>query len=257
MNYNRSNYIQIQTVNGVNLNFADDFEIVKRNGTFYYLADEGNNRIVIFNQSWSFVSSKNISGPRSIKLHGNNFYVASRIFFFKTDLDLNIIVQLNSSNPSNYFNEVIYDSVNSVFMCPISDSNSVIQGFYYFDENLTLLYSHSLKSETPTTGHFSVQMSNGLYYSAAYGGQLKVFDNRTVIVRYQMCSSGYFTRAAIYLDRYVLASCYTEGAVKLFHINGTTTGFSFTGFFQPTSAKYTENNELIVCDKNYVHIFKL
>ena len=255
MNYNRTNFIQISSAKGLSVNYVTGIEIVKRNGTtLYYIADRNNNRILIYNESWSFVSSKSIFNPTCILNYGDYFYITSLFALFKTDLNLNILIRVNSSY---IVYGIDYDPANNVFICTKIDDLIKQKGlYYYYNENLTLLYSYSLKNETPF-GHYSIKIFNGLIYSAAYGGQLEVFNNTTVINRFQMCTSGLFTNAIIYLDRYILVSCNSDTSVKLFHINGTSTGFSFTGFFDNWDAKYTENNELIVTDRHYFYIFKL
>ena len=261
MLYNTSYSKQIRTVGAVNLWCPISFEIIKRNETFYYLTDNLNNRVVIFNANWSFVASKNMTKPRYIKLIGDYIYITADKAVFKTDLDLNIINQSTLSLSTNgAFNEITYDSTNNTYVVATADFSTISQGFYYFNENLTFLYSYSLKNETPKVGHWSIQIVNGLYYSSAYNGSLKIFNKSQLVGKHQLCDGQNegFTSANIYLNRYVLATCYNvTGQVILYHLNGTSTGFSLKKFYLPFSAKYTENNELIVTTLSYVYIYKL
>ena len=75
--------------------------IVSTNTT-YYVTDNTLNRIYILNDQWVYIGNKSFYYPMYISTIDNYLYITGKQNIWKTDKDLNVLIQYNNSSAGYY-----------------------------------------------------------------------------------------------------------------------------------------------------------
>jgi hypothetical protein len=213
--------------------------------TRYYIPDWQNNKIYILNDEYQFISQKSIYYPIGIISIGNNMYISGYANVWKTDKDLNVLLQFNKI--SGYY-DIYYNSTNSLMYITAFYSNSI----HVFDLNLNLVDTIS----TPPFNPWSISGLNNRLYAGYNDGSILVIENKQIINNFNGCGGTIAFVTSIIFDQsgYMATSCIT-GKLYLYDNILSFTGKSISTAINPISNAFDSKGRFVVVSANQISIY--
>jgi hypothetical protein len=102
------------TVTGVSMGNVG-FAISSSNPIRYFVTNYVQNKIYVFDEEWNYVSEKSsFTSVNYIIQVDNYFYITGNQNVWKTDQQLNVLIQLNSTGSTPNYRGIYYNSTNSL-----------------------------------------------------------------------------------------------------------------------------------------------
>lgn len=199
--------------------------VIKNHTSKYYAIDFTLARILVFNESWTWAWAYNDSITRlprnftyAIKYVEENFYFASRLCFYKTNLDF-VLINYHDNNAE--YRQIAYDSTSSEFYV----TSEYLGRLDVFNTNCNLLRSIFIK-ETP----YALALFNGnIFVGPGKSNKIMVKKikqlsdiNQLVNINVCQCSNGIRSITVDFMG-YMAISCFSDNLVVLYDLNGTFT----------------------------------
>ena len=144
--------------------FASKFQ----NGIAYYVADFGNDTIVMFDKDWNYDKYETYEATRNIIRLGNYLYTLLANRIDKLDFNLNVV---NSSSNLVLTRRLLYVPTCNCFYV------SNILTIDIFDINLTYLESVSLNGSSP----FALRFFNEKVYVSTYNNSVLILQDKKIV----------------------------------------------------------------------------
>ena len=211
-------------LNGNSFGYLVGFGIYSSSNTvYYYVMDDGDGKVYILNDDWSFISVKTFTNPAYMISIGSSLYMTGTYNIWKVDQDLNILINYNPTGGDPDYLGLSYNPSNGLIYV-VSYGLKEIQ---VFNMKLTLIRRFSTEPHWP----FSItESSNKLYVGTAWSGILLVYKNEKIIKQFNGCNGNNFWVESILFDQngYMAISCALSQSSKLYLYlpNGSLTGKS-------------------------------
>jgi hypothetical protein len=198
--------------------------------SYYYVSDYSYSKILILNESWSQVSSKQFGVTVTVNYLttiGNSLYVTGRPNIWKLDQNLNILIQYNATGDP-YYEGIYFNSTNNfIYIAPAN-----LYAIHVFDLNLSLNHTFSTSSYRP----WSIAGYNDQLYLGDISGSILVVVNEVIIRTFKGCNGNLVQLNYILFDQcgYLATSC-DNNELYLYHSNGT---YLSKNFNASTRTKY-------------------
>ncbi len=177
----------------------------------YYEADFSAKKIVIFNEKWQFQSYVNFSAQYFVAI-GDDIYISTDYYVFKTDKNLNIIKTSLNNGAAN--RAIHYNNQDDKIYVPASNQAKI----NIFDRNLTSLGF----IDTLTFRTFAIHSYNGTIYVGTTNGTILLIRNKTIISSFNTLFNG-AQITSLLVDNYGFIAVAGNGmsSIYLYHTNGT------------------------------------
>jgi sugar lactone lactonase YvrE len=124
--------------------------------TTYYFTDTTNGKIHIFNNEWEYIGYKSFPFPSHMITIGNNLHISGLLNLWKTDQDLNELIQYNDSTKSYYWGECNTAADNLIYV-----ASTLKESIDLFDLDLRLVKRILIPYITYSISAFGNQMYVG------------------------------------------------------------------------------------------------
>ena len=181
----------------------------------YYLTDWSTTRVVIFDQYWNYQSYKSLPLSNSFALVYVNdyFYIASDLYFYKTDTNFTLVASYNSGST---YRGLYYDSSTSLFYVCRTTSYQI----HVFTTSLSLKTTISLGTYEP----HGIQKFNRNFYVSTLNYNIVIVLQNNLIIKYyyisSLCSNIGLSALYIDLNGYMSITCQYQSYLILYDYNG-------------------------------------
>jgi DNA-binding beta-propeller fold protein YncE len=126
--------LSFKQISSTILSSAQAFAKFTPSNSYYYVSDNGLNKIFILNESWSFVPSKAFSIPAYLTAIGSSLYATGDVNIWKLDQNLSILIQYNAIGTSPFYRGIYFNSINNFIY---------VAFLFFFIFFLLILFSNS------------------------------------------------------------------------------------------------------------------
>ena len=216
--------------------------------SYYYVSDMFSNKIFIFNESWSYVTSEYFYRPAYFTTIGNSLYATGEQNIWKLDSNLNILIQYNAIGTSPLYRGIYFNSTN--------DFIYVAAYYFYainvFNLNIDLSYKISTLAYSP----FSITAFNNQLYVGTDTGTILVIENKVIKDTFTGCNGNSVLLTYILFDSCGLmaTSCYTNQS-SLYDLNGRYLKTIYPTLAYPTYIGYDSKGHFIRISKSEMNIY--
>ena len=230
------------------LSYLKGFEqVVGANTTTYYLVDM--QKILLFDEYWQFKAFKTINDTHNvIKPVGNEFFISGDNGFYKTDENINIL--LNISSIKSYYRGIYYNETSDLLYVSLSGSTFNIK---VFNRNLTLMRTISISSFVP----YSFNSYMNTLFVGTKNGSMLVLENEKIKTVYNDVCEQTSTVTSILIDKfgYMVVTCNQINMTHLYNINGIFMNISIPTAARPFNIAIDSHGRLIINTPNELDIY--
>ena len=190
--------------------------------TKYYVSDFDINQILIFNENWEFVESKQFfKSVSSMKRIGDKILVSintqSKTYLHTLDNNFNFLQNASTGLMSSYL-DFWYNELNEFIYIPSHNH----QRIDVYDQNLILLKSISVP------GYYikSINGYKNILYAGTLTGEILVIENDKITKFFKVCNKLYAYSIQFDSMGLMAVNCYYEKSIKLFTVNGVNMNWS-------------------------------
>ena len=241
---------RITSYSSYNFSYLKGFEqIVGANSTTYYLVDSSVKRILLFDEYWQFKTFKTINDTLNyIKAIGKELYISGDNGFYKTDQNINIL--LNYSNNKSFHRGIYYNETSDLLYVSLSGSAFKIR---VFNRNLTLMRTIATSNFVP----YSLNSYMNTLFVGTKNGSVLVLENETIKTVYNDVCEQTSTVSSILIDEfgYMAVTCYQINMVHLYNVNGANMNISIPTAARPFNIAIDSHGRLIINTPNELDIY--
>jgi hypothetical protein len=146
----------------------------------YYVTHHSQCKIFVFDENWNYVSNKSSFPYVNYMIPlGNYLFITGRDNIWKTDQQLNVLLQYNSTSSFPVYRGLYYNSTNNLIYVTSSGFNVI----HVFNLYLTL-------NDTISTTHspWSINENNNELYVGTLNGLMLVIVNKQIIKQFNGCN---------------------------------------------------------------------
>ena len=230
------------------------FCIVNRlSSSSYYVLDYTNSRILIYDDSWKYSNFKEFRSPSYMTQIRDYLYLTGQYGIYKTDVDLNVILQYNDTGTPAY-RGIYYDSNDSIYVAKMSTYSVLV-----FDLNLKLIDSLTTVINGSPYSPWSIQGYDNKLYIGTDSGTILVISNKKIIESFNGCngfSNLYSFVSTILFDRsgYMATSC-LNNALYLYNSNRRYMNKTLSTPSLPHQLGFDLNGSFILISQHEINIF--
>jgi hypothetical protein len=210
--------------------------------TRYYISDFWNDKIYILNDEYQYISQKTFYSPAKMITIGENMYIAGDSYVWKTNKDLNVLIQYNRIG-SRYI-DIYFNSTNSLMYVTAAYNLSI----HVFDLNLNLINTISLSNEP-----FAITGFNNRMYVGCVSNPTLVIENQQIINTFDGCD--FVTSIIFDQSGYMATSCYGERKLYLYDNNLSYTGKSISIDDGALTIAFDSKGRFVVVSSNQISIY--
>ena len=243
---NSTSRTTINTYSGMNFTYLTGFGYLIDTNTTYYALDYSANRIIIFDQNWQYLTFKSFIRPVRMVTINSALYISCQLHVYKTDKNLNISSQYNSSTDD--YRGLYYNSLNNTIY---------VAGFtkcviYVFDLNLNLVDSITNLTDNPV----SIQGYKNYIYVGTNSGLLLVIENKIIIKTFHPCVLAFLSSIQIDHFGYMVLSCHYDRKANLYYSSNVSyTNKSLTYEVNPYFINFDLNGRFVVISNYQIDIY--
>ncbi len=225
------------------------FGMSSSNPIQYYFTHYNLGEIFVFDEDWNYVSSKS-SFPNVLYMIpvGNYFYITGNSNIWKTDQQLNVLIQYNSTGSSSFYRGLYYSSTNDLIY--VASYN--LQMIHVFNLNLTLNDTISITTYAP----LSINEHNNEFYVGTTNGTILVIVNKQIIKHFNGCNQHSFLLYSILFDDFnnMATSC-SNSRLYLYNTSGTYSNKSIPTVSSPRYIGLDSKSRLVVVTKTQITLY--
>ncbi len=244
----------ITKLNGRSFSYLVGFGMLVSANTRYYVTEPYiYDKIYIFNEEWSYVDQKEFHGVKYMITIDNNFYITGSATLWKTDKDLNVMIQIEKLSPRPCYCGIYYNSTNNLVYFPDYCNKRSIE---VYNSNLLQIDTIFL----PYSPWSISSYNNHMYVGCDYGKVL-VIVNQRIIDTFDGCAGNGIRVTSLLFDQsgYMATSCIysesTEDSISLFLFkNSNYTGKSLSVAFNPKFIAFDSKGRFIVVSQRQISI---
>ena len=240
------NFIMQKAINSSDFNSFNWYN--DTNNITFYVSGNTADRILVFDENWVSIASKNLSGPAYIIFVNDTLYVSADTGIYNLDKYLNIINQYTATKSSKY-RGIYYSPIeNSIFVANFGASKVDV-----FDLDLNLNNSLNLFTYKP----FSIQgLDKQIFVGDSYNGVIILIEKKIIIKIFQACGGISTLVSSIIFDQfgYMATTCFNNYAY-LYSANGTYTSLNISTQPYPFQISFSYNGHLAIVSYYRVTIY--
>ena len=220
---------------------------MKTNQTLYYVTNYANGLIFAFDENWNNLFNKSsFASAVYIAVRDDILYISGQANIWKTDKDLNVLIQYNTVGTPYY--GIYYNSSND-FIYSAAVYSYAIQ---IFDSNLTLNYSITTLSYYPWS---IVVNNNQMFVGVMFSGIILVISDNQIINQFNGCSGNSVTVYGLIIDEInnIAAGC-SDNQMYLNSINGTYKN-AIPLAMQPRYFSFDSNSKILIVTDTEIDIY--
>ncbi len=181
----------------------------------YFVTNFNLGKIFVFDEQWNYVSEKlSFTRVAYMILVGNHFYITGDSVVWKTDEQLNKLIQYNSTGSSPLYRGLYYSSSNNLIY--VAPYNLQVIHVFNLDLRLTDTISSSPYSPWAINGY-----NNQLYVGARDNGKMLVIVNKQIIKQFDGCNGQNTWLTSILFDEFdKMATACANDQLYLYDISG-------------------------------------
>lgn len=214
--------------------------------------------ICVFDENWSYINTLAFPLPFDLCMVNSYLFLTSDKNIYRRYANLsplNSLAVRTATYPDSIPNSVRYNANTSFIYFVIEDFVTLSQNrIRVYDINWVSKPSISLPQSS-----WSIAFYGTTIFVGTYDSSILVIENNVVINTYTgLCSTSNDTITSIYIDSngYMLASCYFEAIVRLYHVDGTYLGKYFNLPLLPSTIKFDSKGRMIITTYyNEIHIY--
>ncbi len=236
------------TVTGVSSGYYG-FGMSSLNPIQYYVTNRATKTIFVFDENWNYVLNKSsfLSVVYMIP-EGNYFYITGDLNIWKTDHQLNVLLQYNSTESSPSYRGLYYSSTNDlIYVAPYS-----LQMIHVFNLNLTLNDTISI---TPYKPHSINEHNNELYVGTA-NGTILVIVNKQIINQFNGCNQQIvIIFSIIFDDNNNMATSCANNQLHLYNTSGNYLNKSIPAVSSVRYIGLDSKSRLVVLTNTHISLY--
>ena len=215
----------------------------------YYVSFWFQSKIFIFNENWSYASNKSAFNYAAYMVLINNyFYITGEYNIWKTDQQLNILRQYNSTGSMGYRGLYCNSTNDLMYVAPY-----YLQVIQVFNLNLTLTDNITISPYRPwSINGYNNQIYVGTYYNAT----ILVIDHKQIIKQFNACNGQNTNIFSILFDAYdnMVTGC-SNNQLYLYNTNGSYLSKNITTVNIPRCIQYDSKSRLVVVTSNQILLY--
>jgi hypothetical protein len=209
------NYKFNKTVKVVSYGYRG-FGMSSSNPIRYFVTNVSKGRIFVFDEEWNYISeNSSFTEVWHMISVGNNFYITGSSNLWKTDEQLNILIQYNSVSYATYRGLYYSSSNNLIYMASWG-----LRVIHVFSLNLELIDTILTAPYIPC----EVNGYNNQLYVATTNGTMLVIVNKKIINQFNRCNGQWDTwLTSILFDQFnnMATACYNYNQLYLYNSSGS------------------------------------
>jgi hypothetical protein len=236
------------TVTGVSGDYVG-FGMSSSNSIQYYVTNYMQQKIFGFDENWNYVSNKSLFPYVEYMIPvGNYFYISGYFNIWKTDRQLNVLLQYNSTGSSPGYSGLYYNSTNAL----IYVASSYFEVINVFNLNLTLNDSISITSYRP----WSINEHNNELYVGTNNGMMLVIVNKQIMKQFNGCNGQSVLLYSILFDDFnnMATSCANQ-RLYLYNTAGSYLNKSIPTDSNPMYIGLDSKSRLVVVTKTQITLY--
>jgi hypothetical protein len=224
------------------------FGMSSSNGN-HFVTQTTDGKIFVFKEDWNYVSEKSsFTSVRYMFPVENFFYITGQSNVWKTDQELNILLQYNYSTTSPAYRGLFCNLANSlIYVVPYS-----LQEIHIFNLSLTLNDTISIAPYYP----WSINGYDNRLYVGTSNGTMLVIVNKQIIQEFNSCNGQSNIVYSILFDIYYnMASSCSNRQLYLYDSNGRYLNKRITTLEYPLSIGYDTKSKLVIVSNTQIFLY--
>ncbi len=196
--------------------------------------------INVFDEDWNYVAKKSsFTNVTNIIPVDNYLYITGLSNIWKTDQELNVLIQCNSTATSYGYRGLYYNSTNYlIYVAP-----TYLNIIDVFNKNLTLNDTFSTASYYP----WSINEHNNELYVGTRNGTMLVIVNKIIINQFYGCNrQSVILLSILFDDLNNMATSCNHNQLYLYNTTGTYLNKSIRTVFNPLNFGLDSKGSLVV-----------
>jgi hypothetical protein len=207
------------TVNGAGPGYYG-FGMSTSNPIRYFVTHYVKNTIYALDDEWNYVSENSFTYPLYMISVGNSFYITGEYNIWKTNQQLNLLIDYNDSTGfSHPYCGLYYNSTNDLIYVAVYDLYEI----HVFNLNLTL--NHNISTTFQQIQYFPLSINgyNNQLYIGTYGGTILEIVNNQATNQFFGCNdqSPYQSLISILFDQFDSLAIKCDLQLYLYNKNGS------------------------------------
>ncbi len=213
----------------------------------YYVTHHVQGQIYIFDEDFNYISNKSSFASVNYMISiGTNFYITGDQNVWKTDEQLNVLIQYNDLTAS--YHGIYYNSTNSLIYIP----SVVLQVIHLFNLDLTLNNNISIVNNFP----WSITGFNNELFVGTNNGKILIISNQQIIQEFNACNGNGVIVFSILFDQfYNMASSCSNNQLYLYNTTGTFLNKNISTVSNPEFIGFDSKSRLVVVMDSQISLY--
>jgi hypothetical protein len=224
------------------------FVLSNTNPIQYFITSWYPSKIIIVDQNWNYISNKSFAYPAYMILLNNSIYITGENNIWKTDQQLYVLTQFNSTGNSPRYRGLYYNSTND-FIYVASNTFPMI---YVFNLNLALNDTFSTAPHLP----WSINAYNNQLFVGTYNGTMLVIVNKQIIKQFNGCNQQIVALYSILFDgtNNMATSCNSK-QIYSYNTTGTYLNKSITTIYSARYIGLDSQSRLVIVTNTQIYLY--